>query len=107
MSQASVVPSSHYREEGWMRRQENGAQPPSRRRRGGVPFRSTRNTTPASRRRRLRNIFLDRSATPPRGNARRGLRLSITFRFSSTETPHSGKRLCRQRRGSSPLIRYH
>src|SRR5215831_19773584 len=35
--QKSEFPSSHHREEGWRRHQENGAKPPYRRRRGGVP----------------------------------------------------------------------
>src|SRR5262245_59577613 len=44
-------------------------------RQGGVPCPIDRNTTPSSRKPTLRAYFLDRSATPPRGNARRGIRL--------------------------------
>src|SRR5262249_55085395 len=80
-------PPSHHREEGWRRHQENGAKPPYRRRRGGVPCPVDRNTTPsfleaarwracASRRKAdAARYFLDRSATPPRSDARRGIRL--------------------------------
>src|SRR5262245_11345215 len=49
-------PSSHHREEGWRRHQGNGAKPPYGRRRGGVP------------------CPIDRNTTPPRGDARRGIR---------------------------------
>src|SRR5215470_14059826 len=41
---------------------------------GGVPIERTRNTTPAASIRRLRAIFLGDAATPPRGDARRGIR---------------------------------
>ena len=55
----------------------------SRRSRGGFPFSIHRNTTPASRTADASRYFLDRSATPPRGYARRGIRSSgtiLTFR---------------------------
>src|SRR5262245_25420017 len=67
-------PSSHHREEGWRRHQENGAKPPYGRRRGGVPCPIDRKTTPFSRKADAAQYFLDRSATPPRGDARRGIR---------------------------------
>src|SRR5262245_62481935 len=70
----SEFPSSHHREEGWRRHQEKGAKPPYGRRRGGVPCPSDRNTTPSSRKADAAQYFLDRSATPPRGDARRGIR---------------------------------
>src|SRR5215831_1191029 len=44
------------------------------RRRGGVPCPIDRNTTPSSRKADAAQYFLDRSATPPRGDARRGIR---------------------------------
>src|SRR5262245_20676964 len=69
----SEFPSSHRREEGW-RHQEKGAKPPYGRRRGGVPCPSYRNTTPSSRKADATRYSLDRSATPPRGDARRGIR---------------------------------
>src|SRR5215510_9143721 len=53
---------------------ENGAKPPYGRRRGGVPCPIDRNTTPSSRKAGAAQYFLDRSATPPRGDARRGIR---------------------------------
>jgi len=58
-----AFPSSHHREEGWRRHQENGAQPPYRRRRGGVPCPFERDTTPAERKGMLPDIFL--IARPP------------------------------------------
>src|SRR5215470_10016727 len=67
----SEFPSSHHREEGWRRHQENGAKPPYRRRRGGVPCPFDRNTTLSSQKAGAAQYFLDRSATPPRGDARR------------------------------------
>src|SRR5262249_26320900 len=67
-------PSSHHREEGWRRHQENGAKPSYRRRRGGVPCPFDRNTTLSSQKADAAQYFLDRSATPPRGDARRGIR---------------------------------
>jgi len=73
--QKSEFPSSHHREEGWRRHQENGAKPPYRRRRGGVPCPVDRNTTPSLRKADAARYFLDRSATPPRSDARRGIRL--------------------------------
>src|SRR5262245_56455192 len=69
----SEFPSSHHREEGWRRHQENGAKPPYGRRRGGVPCPIDRNTTPSSRKADAAQYFLERSATPPRGDARRGI----------------------------------
>src|SRR5262245_36756286 len=70
----SEFPSSHHREEGWRRHQENGAKPPYGRRRGGVPCPIGRNTTPSSRKADAAQYFLDRSATPPRRDPRRGFR---------------------------------
>src|SRR5262245_59078310 len=70
----SEFPSSHHREEGRRRHQGNGAKPPYGRRRGGVPCPIDRNTTPSSRKADAAQYFLDRSATPPRGDARRGIR---------------------------------
>src|SRR5262249_57489428 len=69
----SEFPSSHHREEGWRRHQENEAKPPYRSRRRGVPCPIDRNTTPSSRKADAARYFLDRSATPPRGDARRGI----------------------------------
>src|SRR5262249_16800328 len=50
------------------------------RRRGGVPCPNDRNTTPSSRKTDAAQYFLDRSATPPRGDARRGI---TPFHFCS------------------------
>src|SRR5262245_24329543 len=71
-------PSSHHREEGWRRHQENGAKPSYGRRRGGVPCPIDRNTTPSSRKTDAAQYFLDRSATPPRRDARRGIGVAHT-----------------------------
>src|SRR5215470_12111394 len=72
--QECEFPSAHYREEGWPSDQENIAQHPLSRGRGGVPIDGTRNTTPTASIKKLRIIFFRDAATPPRGDARRGIR---------------------------------
>ena len=49
LEKKGVVPSLHHRKEGWLRHQENIAQPPMRSNRGGFPLVIHRKTTPASR----------------------------------------------------------
>src|SRR5215471_5479021 len=84
----SVFPSLHHRKEGWLRHQENIAKPPAKRKRdsaqpkekptqpGWFSTRIHRKTTPASRSADASRYFIDRSATPPCSDARRGLTLT-------------------------------
>src|SRR5262249_18704357 len=62
----------HHRKEGWLRHQELVRSHQSRRRRGGFPF-ADRKTTLSSLSEEASRHFLDRSATPPCGDARRGI----------------------------------
>ena len=68
----AIVPSLHHRKEGWLRHQKISRSHQSRRSRGGFPFCVHRKTTPASRSADASQFFLNRSATPPCGDARRG-----------------------------------
>src|SRR5439155_7532132 len=81
-------PSLHHRKEGWLRHQENFAQPPKLTQPGWFSFCSYRKTTPASRSAEASQSFFDRSATPPCGDARRGIAL-FQFFHSSIDRPYS------------------
>src|SRR4029079_16307941 len=59
----------------------------SSRRRGGVHCRFDRKTTPSSREADASRYFLDRSATPPCGDARRGICLTTNLRLIWTVLP--------------------
>ena len=68
-----VVPSLHHRKEGWLRHQENFAQPPTWTQPGWFSFVFQSENHPGfANQWMLRDIFC-RSATPPCGDARRGL----------------------------------
>src|SRR6476660_1622309 len=67
----------------------------SSRRRGGVHCRFDRKTTPSSRKADASRYFLDRAATPPCGDARRGICLTDNSRLIWTVLP--------RRRGHSLL----
>src|SRR5262249_22403070 len=68
----AVFPSFHHRKE-WLRHQKNFAKPQNRRSRGSFPSVLNRKTTPASRSADAAQHFTGRSATPPCGDARRGI----------------------------------
>src|SRR5881296_3911843 len=70
-----VFPSLHHGKEGRLRHQENIAKPPKLTQPGWFSFYSHRYTTPASRTMDASRYSFDRSATPPRGGARRGMSL--------------------------------
>ena len=77
------VSAQRQEKDGWLRHQENFAKPPKQTQPGWFSFSIHRNTTPASGTADASRYFLDRSATPPRGYARRGIRSSgtiLTFR---------------------------
>src|SRR5207249_5120190 len=66
---------------------KNSAKPPKPTQPGWFSFCSHRDTTPASRTADASRYFLDHSATPPRGDARRGFSLdSNSCRPSMTPT---------------------
>jgi hypothetical protein len=90
---AALFPSLHHRKEGWLRHQKNFAKPAKRKRDCAQPkekptqpewfsFCSCRDTTPTSRTADASRYFFDRSATPPRGYARRGISLANLFTAS-------------------------
>src|SRR5437762_14259487 len=84
-------PSLHHRKEGCLRHQENFAKPPKLTQTGWFSFCSHRKTTPSSletarwracaprRSADASRYFLDRSATPPCGDARRGVTLDCNL----------------------------
>src|SRR6266446_10767946 len=73
-------PSLHHRKEGCLRHQENFAKPPKLTQTGWFSFWSHRKTTPSSRSADASRYFLDRSATPPCGDARRGVAPTVALR---------------------------
>src|SRR5438552_18525383 len=85
-------PSLHHRKEGCLRHQENLAKPPKLTQTGWFSFCSHRKTTPSSieaarwracaprRSADASQYFLDRSSTPPRGDARRVVAPTVTLR---------------------------
>src|SRR6267143_2492430 len=68
-----IFPSLHHRKEGWLRHQKNFAKPPKPTQPGWFSFCIHRKTTPASRSEDAARHFIDRSAAPPCGDARRGM----------------------------------
>src|SRR6266487_2659938 len=88
-SNQAQFPSLHHRKEAWLRHQENFAQPPKLTQPGWFSFCSHRKTTPAARSAEASQSFFDRSATPPCGDARRGIAL-FQFFHSSIDRRHSG-----------------
>src|SRR5947208_13552482 len=72
-------PSLHHRREGCLRHQENFAKPPKLTQTGWFSFCSYRKTTPSSRSADASRYFLDRSATPPCSDARRGVTLDCNL----------------------------
>src|SRR5439155_9299462 len=66
----------------WLRHQENFAQPPKLTQPGWFSICFHRKTTPASRSAEASQSFFDRSATPPCGDARRGIALFQFFHSS-------------------------
>src|SRR6266487_5817497 len=89
----ALYPSLHHRKEGWLRHQENFAQPPKLTQPGWFSFCSHRKTTPASRLAEASQSFFDRSATPPCGDARRGIAL-FQFLHSSIDRRYSSDYCC-------------
>src|SRR6185295_14966740 len=89
---AARLPSLHHRKEGWLRHQENVAKPPQRTQPGWFSFCIHRKTTPASRSAEASRYLLDRSATPPCGDARRGVACD-TKGTSMTSGPLSAEEL--------------
>src|SRR5437867_10353410 len=76
----ALLPSLHHRKEGCLRHQENFAKPPKLTQTGWFSFCSHRKTTPSSRSADASRYFLDRSATPPCGDARRGVAPTVAQR---------------------------
>ena len=68
----SEFPSSHHREEGWRSDQENIAQHPLSRGRGSDRW--DKEHHPGGVDKEASRHFLGDAATPPRGDARRGIR---------------------------------
>src|SRR5262244_2768082 len=77
-------PSSHHREEGWPSDQENTAQHPLFARTGWCSDRTDKEHHPGGVNKEASRHFLGNAATPPRGNARRGIR----FFQNETSKPH-------------------
>src|SRR5437773_12329527 len=99
-SQTSELPSLHHRKEGWPSDQENAAKHPLIARPGWFSDENKRKTTPAASVSVAARNFIDDAATPPCGDARRGITLdsnlftaSVTARFSSKSDvfPRRGK----------------
>src|SRR6266446_10607485 len=81
-------PSLHHRKEGCLRHQKNFAKPPKLTQTGWFSFCSHRKTSPSSRSADASRYFLDRSATPPCGDARRGVTLDCNL-FTGPMTARS------------------
>src|SRR5207245_2805302 len=78
--QASIFPSLHHRKEGWLRGQIRSREASLFRADGVVfLFVLNRKTTPASRSADASRNLFNRSATPPCGDARRGMTRDSTF----------------------------
>src|SRR5437773_5123592 len=77
-----IVPSLHDRKEGWLSYQKNIAKHPLIAKPGWFSDRNKRKTTPAASVLVASQNFLDDAATPPCGDARRGL-----LRSSNLFTP--------------------
>src|SRR5262249_22699156 len=72
--QQGEFPSSHHREEGWPSDQENTAQHPLFARTGWCSDRTDKEHHPDGVDKEASRHFLGDAATPPRGDARRGIR---------------------------------
>src|SRR5713101_8158467 len=70
---ASALPSLHHRKEGWPSNQWNVAKPPLIARPGWFSDQSERKTTPSASASVASRNFIDDAATPPCGDARRGV----------------------------------
>src|SRR5205085_7163538 len=68
-------PSLHHRKEGWLRHQENVAQQPKPTQPGWFSFCFQSENHPVRANAEASRYFLDRTATPPCGDARRGVSL--------------------------------
>src|SRR5205823_8621689 len=80
-------PSLHHRKEGWLRHQENVAQQPKPTQPGWFSFCFQSENHPVRANAEASRYFLDRTATPPCGDARRGVSLdSNSFTPSMTAT---------------------
>src|SRR5438105_10778914 len=78
-------PSLHHRKEGWLRHQENVAQQPKPTQPGWFSFCFRSENHPVRANAEASRYFLDRTATPPCGDARRGVSLdSNSFTPSMT-----------------------
>ena len=73
----------------------NFAKPPKLTQTGWFSFCSYRKTTPSSRSADASRYFLDRSATPPCGDARRGVTLDCNLFTGSIDRAYRGKDLNR------------
>src|SRR5262249_3837668 len=94
-----IVPSLHHRKEGWLRHQKNFVQP-SKTDAAGVVFHFFLSENhPGLAISGCFAIFFDRSATPPCGDARRGL--ARNFRFIQT---FRDRRRCLRHRGRSQTV---
>src|SRR5262245_57057159 len=82
--QQGEFPSSHHREEGWPSDQENIAQHPLFARTGWCSDRTDKEHHPGGVDTEASRHFLGDTATPPRGDARRGIR----FFQNDTSKPH-------------------
>ena len=82
--QQGKFPSSHHREEGWPSDQENTAQHPLFARTGWCSYRTDKEHHPDGVDKEASRHFLGDAATPPRGDARRGIR----FFQNDTSKPH-------------------
>src|SRR5262245_1312342 len=89
--QQGEFPSSHHREEGWPSDQENTAQHPLLARTGWCSDRTDKEHHPGGVDKGASRHFLGDTATPPRGDARRGIR----FFQNDTSCSKGGPRLNR------------
>src|SRR5438874_3573129 len=86
----SIFPSLHHRKEGWLRGQQRSREATLFRADGVVfLFVLNRKTTPASRSADASRNLFSRSATPPCGDARRGIR-SIPHSFTASQALGNG-----------------
>jgi len=91
MFRSGVFPSLHHSKEGWPNDQIKCAKPPLTRGRGGFAIENKRKTAPAASASVASRHFINDAATPPCGNARRGMSRSHTFRHfihSFYDCPH-------------------
>src|SRR5262249_52868084 len=84
-------------------RQRNVAKPPKLTQPGWFSFALDRKTTPSSRSAEASRHFVDRSATPPCGDARRGMR-AILIRSQLDRPPVQSETLVTARRTFSGIL---